>query len=421
METPYDALIIGGGPAGSTAATTLAKLGRKVLVVEREKFPRFHIGESLLPYSMEAFDRLGLRAKLDARFLPKHGGEIATACGNRAVKFYFKNGFQIAQARAYQVLRSEFDQLLLDHAAESGAEVREETTVRDLELKDDGATFTLTNGSETKASARFVIDASGRNSVIGTKLGLKASYADLQKFSVYAHYEAVAMEGNTCAEDTNLTRLIRGRDHWFWMIPVSATRFSVGIVMDTAAFKKLGREPGQVLEDQLRAQPLMRSRMAKAERVTPYGSAGDYSYRNTQLAGDRWLLAGDAAGFIDPIFSTGVFLAIMSGESAAKAVDTALTNPAVGARAFRIYARRVNKVMDMYLRFVRAWYRPEFIEVFTSPTERLQLASAINSVLAGNLGQSWAVRWRMWTFYTVVALQRRFALCPRLPATAPAL
>src|SRR5438105_6614834 len=133
----YDVAIIGGGPAGSTAATLLARAGRRVVVFEREKFPRFHIGESLLPFSMQAFDRLGVREKLDRTFLPKHGGEIVAACGSRAVKFYFKDGFRSRRDRSYQVTRSEFDQLLLDHSRENGAEVREETTVKNIALSKD--------------------------------------------------------------------------------------------------------------------------------------------------------------------------------------------------------------------------------------------------------------------------------------------
>src|ERR1700675_732207 len=134
----YDVAIIGGGPAGSTAATLLARAGRRVIVLEREKFPRFHIGESLLPFTMKAFDRLGVREKLDRTFLPKHGGEIVSACGSRGVKFYFKDGFRARRDRSYQVTRSEFDKLLLDHSRENGAEVREETSVKDVNFSNDG-------------------------------------------------------------------------------------------------------------------------------------------------------------------------------------------------------------------------------------------------------------------------------------------
>src|SRR5579862_8467564 len=143
MESLYDVAIIGGGPAGSTAATVLARLGRKVSVIEKEKFPRFHIGESMLPYSMQALDRLGLRDKIDARFQPKHGGEITTSCGSQSVKFHFKNGFRLKHHCAYQVERAEFDKVLLDHAAKSGAEVREETRVENIDFGKDGVALAV--------------------------------------------------------------------------------------------------------------------------------------------------------------------------------------------------------------------------------------------------------------------------------------
>jgi len=155
--------------------------------------------------------------------------------------------------------------------------------------------------------------------------------------------------------------------------------------------------------------------MRDARRLTPVFSAGDYSYRNDRLAGDRWLLAGDAAGFIDPIFSTGVFLAIHSGEQCAGAIEAALADPGRRAKQFSRYERGMHRIMDKYLRFVTAWYRPEFIEVFTSPTQKFQLAPAVNAVLAGNLGGSFAIWWRMQLFYLVLFLQRFVPLCPRLP------
>jgi flavin-dependent dehydrogenase len=405
----YDVAIIGGGPAGATAAVLLAQKGRRVVVLEKEKFPRFHIGESLLPYSMSAFDRLGLRARLDAEAMPKHGGEIATACGQRAVKFYFKDGFHLRHHRAYQVERAAFDAMLLDRARESGAEIREETAVEKVALDATGATLGLRGGGEVRAS--FLLDCSGRGSLVGRHLGLKEDYENLRKFSCYAHYEEVQRDEGI---DAGLTRLVRAAGHWFWLIPLDERRTSVGVVMDSADFKARKMSPEETLAWAIDDSPLMRERMREARRVTPVHSVGDYSYRNRKLTGDRWMLAGDAAGFIDPIFSTGVFLAIHSGEQCADAIDAVLANPRRQARLFRRYERSMHRIMDMYLRFVSAWYRPEFIEVFTTPTQRLQLAPAINAVLAGNIGNSFAIWWRMQLFYLVLFLQRHVALCPRL-------
>ena len=411
----YDVAIIGGGPAGSTAATLLAKAGRRVIVFEREKFPRFHIGESLLPFSMQAFDRLGVREKLDRTFLPKYGGEIMSACGSRGVKFYFKDGFRSQRDRSYQVTRSEFDKLLLDHSQENGAEVREETEVTKLDFLDDWVKIDIqqVDGARSTIDARYLLDCSGRQTLLGGLFDLKNTYDHLQKFSVFAHYDNV---DRLPGKDATLIRMVRGLDRWFWMIPLTERRTSIGVVMDTSTFRATKLAPEPALEKFIAEQPLMVERMKNAVRVSPVYSAGDYSYRNKCLAGDRWLLVGDAAGFIDPVFSSGVFLAIMSAEKAADTLEEVLSDESKRRRLFNKYSRTVNRVMDIYLTFVNAWYQrsKEFLEVFLNPTETMQIAAAVNAVLAGNAGKSFAVKWRMWVFYFFVYAQRFFSFSPRL-------
>lgn len=412
MEPVFDVAIIGGGPSGSTAATFLARQGHRVVVFEREKFPRFRIGESLLPYSMDAFARLGLVEELDARFVQKFGAEITTVCGTNSAKVYFKNGLGAKHHRAYHVVRSEFDQLLLDHAGRNGAIVRQGTSVDSLEFGADDVTLAVTSGGGMESiRARYLLDCSGRSAVVGQYFRLKKSYENLKKLSVFAHYEKVERSGGI---EGSFIRLIRGRDRWFWMIPLSPTKMSIGIVMDAKDFKAMKKAPDVFLDETLREQPQIWSRMQHASRVTDVLCASDYSYRNTSLQGDRWLLAGDAAGFIDPIFSTGVFLGIRSGEQAAEALDIAIREPSKRRAVFSAYERSVNRVMNLYLRFVNHWYEPQFAEVITKPVQHLKLAAAINAVLAGNLKESFALWWRMELFYFVVFLQRYFPLCPRV-------
>jgi flavin-dependent dehydrogenase len=363
---------------------------------------------------MQAFTRLGLHEKFArAGFMEKFGGEMYGACGDDGVKFYFEDGFRSQTDRSYQVTRADFDKVLLDHAAESGAEVCEETSVDKVDFADDGATIAIsrkTNGASKQIRARYVIDASGRNSILGAKFKLKKNYDHLQKVSVFAHYDGmIRAEGR----DGTLTRMVRAIDRWFWVIPLSATRTSVGVVLDGAVYKKSGLSAEEFLQNAIEEQPILMRQMREAERVTPVRTAADFSYRSTQLTGDRWLLAGDAAGFIDPVFSSGVFLAVLAGEQAADALHVVLDHPRKQRKLFAHYERTVNKAMDVYLRFVDAWYSKEFIEVFLHPQDLFQIPPAVNAVLGGNVGDSFAIKWRMWVFYTLVRLQRYIPLCPR--------
>jgi flavin-dependent dehydrogenase len=230
---------------------------------------------------------------------------------------------------------------------------------------------------------------------------------------VFAHYENI---DRLPGRDATLIRMVRGLDRWFWMIPLTETRTSVGVVMDTATFRATKLPPEAALEKFITDQPLMNERMKKAVRVSPVYSAGDYSYRNTRLSGERWLLVGDAAGFIDPVFSSGVFLAIMSAERAADTLDAVLRDESKRGQLFAKYCHNVNRIMDTYLTFVTAWYQRsrEFLEVFLNSTDRMQIAAAVNAVLAGNEGKSFAIKWRMWLFYFFVYAQKFFGFSPRI-------
>jgi len=408
MVSHPDVAIIGGGPAGSSAAILLARAGRRVVLCEKEIFPRFKIGESLLPHSLELFDKLGVRDELERHAFPKYGGEIATGCGRRVQRFYFENALQLSHRSAYQVERSWFDKMLLDHAAAAGVEVRQPCTVSDIACDAEGVSL-QTDSREIRAS--YLLDCSGRNAVVGSHYDLKRRYDHLQKFSVFAHYEGVQRDDG---RDATLTRLVRGKRCWFWLIPIDGRRTSVGAVMDLADFRAARTPPHVALENAIATTPLMRTRMAASRRTTEVHAVSDYSYRNTHLHGQRWLLAGDAAGFIDPIFSTGVFLALHSGEQAAGVLDFALRHPLLGRLRMTRYAHGVNRLMNRYLRFVNSWYTEEFVDVFTTPKPPFQIPQAVNSVLGGNIHPRFGVWWRLQLFYLVLWIQRRHPLVRRL-------
>jgi flavin-dependent dehydrogenase len=414
MNEAFDVAIIGGGPAGSSAGTLLAKAGRRVVIFEKEKFPRFSVGESTLPAVLNTLERMGVKEKIDnGGFLIKYGGEIVSACGQR-VRFYFRNGFKAKRPTAYQVLRSEFDKILLDHAAETGCDVRQQTPVNAFEINDDGVTLSSGHGGQV-VRAKYVIDCSGRNCLIGNRFQLKRPIPNLRKFSLYAYYDDVRREDGP---DGTLTRMVRTKDSWFWMIPLRGKTTSIGVVMDTEKFRGLKMNPEEALAHCIAEQPVVNESMENARRVTKVYATGDFSYRNKQLFGDRWLLAGDAAGFIDPVFSSGVYLALLSGEQAADALNLVLDRPQQRARAFRYYERRISRVLDIYLRWASAWYTQEFVEVFLYPKEIFELVPTVSAVLSGNEIRDFGIRWRLCIFHMLVALQKRTSkIAPKLTLT----
>jgi flavin-dependent dehydrogenase len=411
MIEAFDVAIIGGGPAGSSAGTLLAKAGRRVVIFEKEKFPRFRVGESTLPATLNTIDRMGASEKIkNGGFLVKYGGEIVSACGQR-VRFYFRNGFKAKRQSAYQVLRSEFDRILLDHAAESGCDVRQQKTVESFEIDNQGVTLYLGDG-RIVVRAKYLIDCSGRNCVVGTKFSLRERYQNLRKFSLYAYYEDVLREDGP---DGTLTRMVRTKDSWFWMIPLSGNTTSIGVVMDAERFRSMNLSPEEALARCIAEQPVVSEYMPNARRVTEVYATGDFSYRNKNLCGDRWLLAGDAAGFIDPVFSSGVYLALLSGEQAADSLNIALDHPEKRAKAFRFYERRIGRVLDIYLRWASSWYTQEFVEVFLYPKEIFELVPAVSAVLSGNEVRDFSIRWRLCIFEMLVALQKRTSkIAPKL-------
>jgi FADH2-dependent halogenase len=409
----YDVLIIGGGPGGSSAATFLARAGKRVLVLEKEHFPRFHIGESLLPYNQQLFEEMGVLPALQAAGFPrKFGAQFHLGSGTQALKLVFRNGKFTRVPDTFQVERSKFDDILLRHAQKSGAEVREGWTVNRFSSGPDQVMVQARgeNGQAQTLTASFLIDASGRGNVTGNQEGLRVIHPRLKKLAVFGHFEAVRLDDGPPGGDTVIVRL---DNKWFWIIPISATKMSVGCVMDKDEFSRSEESPAGLFEQLWKSNSVMRERMKDAKLVNSIQTTSDFSYYNRRFVGHRLLRIGDAAGFMDPIFSAGVYLAMHSGKEAAKAVLTALAAGTDGRAGLKQYEKRFYHAMWLYWEMVEGYYTTTFIELFLQPRGRLKIPDAIVALLAGELEGGWALKWRRWLFFFLVKMQAYWPVVPR--------
>jgi flavin-dependent dehydrogenase len=411
----YDTIIIGGGPGGSTAGSTLAQAGKKVLILERERFPRFHIGESLIPYANEELRAIGVWDKLEkAGFMPKLGAEFVLGNSEASIRVLFARHLSPDYANTFQVERARFDKILLDHAESSGCEVWQQTRVQSVLVDADGASVFCSRGGQThEAHARWLLDASGRDALLGKQLKLPKTDLGLpKKFATFAHFHGVRRNEPPAHGHITVVRLEFG---WCWLIPLDAEKTSVGLVQALEHFQSSGLEPGECFERLVVSTHELRRRMGDAVRITEYRFAGDYTYRYLQNAGPRWLLIGDAAGFIDPIFSSGVMLAVKSGGLAAREVLTADENQtSLSVRAQRRYTRRVGQMCRVFLKMIKMFYDNSGFEVFMTPKPPIDAERGVSNLVAGNTNLGWRLRCMVWVFYLLCAVQRYLPVVPRL-------
>ena len=413
--TDFDVAVIGGGPGGSTTATALARHGHAVLLLERDRFPRFHIGESQLPWSNEIFRVLGVaEAIAEAGFVQKWGASFRAFDGTTEQYADFAVAVETPTPQTIQVPRATFDEILLRHSARCGVTVLEARRALGAAFEADGVAlrFADPDGAERTMQVGVVVDASGRAGFLAKTLGRHEVDPLLRNIAVHAQYEGVPRsEGRRAGDIRMFTRPDMG---WIWFIPLSESVMSVGAVIPQAVHRLHAKAtPEGSLEGYLAETPGAALLLQQAQRISPARFDADYSYLGTRLAGDRWVAVGDAAGFLDPIFSTGVLLAMQSGLEAADAIHAGLTAGDLGSRRFADYERLVRRRYHHFRRFAVGFYNPDFRELWFARSPRRGVFRAILSILAGNWRPSLPTRLRVELFFALVAVRRLRRLVSR--------
>jgi flavin-dependent dehydrogenase len=412
--TDCDVIIIGGGPAGSTAATTLAQAGRNVLVLEKSKFPRFHIGESLLPYNRKIFDELGVWEKIQAAgFTKKRAAQFIMGDDSRGHRLDFSAGSFTEFPEAVQVERSKFDEILLDHAREAGAMVSEETMVIDYRVEKDRVVvkYHSSDLTEVEVSASYLIDASGLSNFTGNKERKRHFYPGHKKVAVFGHFSGVDMPKGEHEGDI---LIIRRENSWVWMIPLEENKTSVGLVIDAADFKSLKQKPQEVFDEAMQSTQAVAKRFANARLMDQMHVIIDFSYKNEALVAPRMIRVGDASGFIDPMFSSGVLLAMTSGQQGARAIHAALKSKLALSPEMKFYEKDNWRRIAIYWEFIENFYKLHFAQIFFQPYNRWGMVCSINAVLAGRTKLSFAVWWRLRVFFFLAWLNKFLPLAKRI-------
>lgn len=382
-----DALILGGGPAGATAAAVLAAKGRNVLVVEREPFPRYKVGESLLPYCYFPLERIGMVDKLRASsFVKKYSVQFAAMDGRVSTPFYFFQHFDHAASQTWQVVRSEFDQMMLDNAVEKGARVLMGATAKRL-LMNGGRCegLMVEHGGETfPIRAPVTIDCGGRHGFAATELGWVVPDPRLNKVAIWTYYRG-ALRDSGHDEGATTVAYLPGKG-WFWYIPLPEDTVSVGVVAERDYLYREGKELEAIFDREVLANRWIAEHLAPGVRYQPIRVTAEYSYRSRYCAGDGLVLAGDAFTFLDPVFSSGVLLALLGGERAARAVDAAVETRDFGAARFAAYGADLCEGVEAMRKLVYAFYEETFSfgQLLKS---RPDLRGDLTDCLIGNLAK----------------------------------
>jgi len=387
LKKNYDAIVVGAGPAGSTTGALLAEKGRDVLIVEKEKFPRYHVGESLMPFCYFPLERLGLIDTLMESANPrKYCVQFVRQDGFLSQPFYFFQHFDHPSSTTWQVWRSEFDKMILDKARSNGATVMEETKAKNLIKSGDrveGITVESEEFGSLELRAPIVVDASGRDCFAAHKQKWKIRDPELKKIALWTYYKGAKRDPGLDEGATTVAYL--PNKGWFWYIPLSGDMVSVGIVAERDyLFNGSTKDHEEIFQREVLNNAWIKEHLAEAEQTGEYRITGEYSYRNRYCASEGLVLAGDALGFLDPVFSSGVFLALKSGVMLADEIDLALDAGDLSAKSFDRYGKRMQSSIETMRKIVYAFYDQDFS--FGDLAKRGDhLRAALTDCLIGNV------------------------------------
>jgi flavin-dependent dehydrogenase len=405
VDCACEVLVMGGGPAGSTAATLLTRLGRKVILLEKAHHPRFHIGESLLPMNLPLFERLGVLEKVKDMGVFKPGADFEADNERGYNTFAFNRAIGNSPPHAYQVWRQDFDKMLFDHARATGADARqghEAVAVEQADSRRSSVEVRTEDGDRYTITAQYVVDATGRDTFLSSKKCLRRKNAEHQSAAIFGHFRGAEYRPGEDAGNISIYRFDHG---WIWMIPLPDGVMSIGAVCRPAYLKQRKGKTVDFLLETLHQNEGIRKRMEHAQLIgDEVRVTGNYSYDSTQMGGPGWVMIGDAFAFLDPVFSSGVYLAMSGAEQAATVVDTALREPRREPSLLRKLERRQRAGMKRFAFFIYRFNSPIMDRIFRQPRNIWQIEQGVISMLAGDLFDSPKVVRRLRAFKFVYAM-----------------
>jgi flavin-dependent dehydrogenase len=405
VDCACEVLVMGGGPAGSTAATLLSRMGRKVILLEKAHHPRFHIGESLLPMNLPLFERLGVLDKVAAMGVFKPGADFEADNERGYNTFAFKRAIGNSPPHAYQVWRQDFDKMLFDHARATGADAREGhevVAVEQVESRCSNVEVRTEDGHGYRITARYVVDATGRDTFLSSKKRLRRKNGEHQSAAIFGHFRGAEYRPGEDAGNISIYRFDHG---WMWMIPLPDGVMSIGAVCRPAYLKQRKGSTVDFLLETLNQNADLKRRMEHAELIgDEVRVTGNYSYDSARMGGPGWVMIGDAFAFLDPVFSSGVYLAMSGAEQAATVVDRALREPRREASLLRRLERRQRAGMKRFAFFIYRFNSPIMDRIFRQPRNIWRIEQGVISMLAGDLFDSPNVIRRLQAFKFVYAL-----------------